>query len=135
MWKSTFLALALAFGTAHAGDKGVTPTEIRIGTSAVLSGPLGPQTVEYTVGSRLYFDAVNAAGGVHGRKIVYTTLDDGFDVKRAVENTRITQGSGYEQLDRVAEQVMREVAQFTPALNRDQRVPVWIQIPVTFQTR
>lgn len=88
MWKSTFLALALALGTAHAGDKGVTPTEIRIGTSAVLSGPLGPQTLEYTVGSRLYFDAVNAAGGVHGRKIVYTTLDDGFEVKRAVENTR-----------------------------------------------
>ncbi len=25
---------------------------------------------------------------MHGRKIVYTTLDDGFDVKRAVENTR-----------------------------------------------
>jgi ABC-type branched-subunit amino acid transport system substrate-binding protein len=31
---------------------------------------------------------VNAAGGVHGRKINYTTLDDGFDAKRAVENTR-----------------------------------------------
>ena len=24
---------------------------------------------------------------------------------------------------------------FTPALNRDQKVPVWIQLPVTFQTR
>lgn len=54
----------------------------------VLSGPLGPQTQEFGQGSRLYFDAVNAAGGVHSRKIVYTMLDDGFDVKRAVENTR-----------------------------------------------
>jgi len=54
----------------------------------VLSGPLGSQTQEFGQGSRLYFDAVNAAGGVHGRKIVYTTLDDGFDVKRAVDNTR-----------------------------------------------
>jgi TonB family protein len=52
-----------------------------------------------------------------------------------VENTRIVNSSGYEQLDLVAESVMREVAQFSPALNRDQRVPVWIQIPVTFQTR
>jgi len=71
-----------------AGDAGVTDTEILIGSSAVLSGPLGPQTTEYTVGSGLYFNAVNAAGGVHGRKIVYKPLDDGFDVKRTVDNTR-----------------------------------------------
>lgn len=83
------LTLGLAFSaTVAAGDRGVTPTEIRLGASAVLSGPLGPQTLEFGEGSRLYFDAVNAAGGVHGRKITYTTLDDGFDVKRAVENTR-----------------------------------------------
>jgi len=83
------LTLGLVFSVAAAaGDRGVTPTEIRLGASAVLSGPLGSQTVEFGEGSRLYFDAVNAAGGVHGRKITYTTLDDGFDVKRAVENTR-----------------------------------------------
>ena len=87
--RSALFTSALAASTfALAGDKGVTPTEIRLGTSAVLSGPLGAQTAEYGVGSRLYFDTVNAAGGVHGRKISYTTLDDGFDVKRAVENTR-----------------------------------------------
>jgi branched-chain amino acid transport system substrate-binding protein len=80
--------LAFAAALAHADDRGVTATEIRLGASAVLSGPLGAQTADYGVGSRLYFDAVNAAGGVHGRKISYTTLDDGFDVKRAVENTR-----------------------------------------------
>lgn len=89
MFRPIFLALALwTLGSAHAGDRGVTPTEIRLGASVVLSGPLGPQTVEFGEGSRLYFDAVNAGGGVHGRKIVYTTLDDGFDVKRAVDNTR-----------------------------------------------
>lgn len=52
-----------------------------------------------------------------------------------VERTQVVNSSGYDQLDQVAEQVMREVAQFSPALNRDQRVAVWIQIPVTFQTR
>lgn len=82
-------ALALVLASAvQAGDKGVTPTEIRLGASQVLSGPLGPQTREYGVGAQLYFESVNAAGGVHGRKITYTTLDDGFDPKRAVENTR-----------------------------------------------
>lgn len=89
MFRSTLMALMVFAGAqAIAGDKGVTPTEIRLGASAVLSGPLGAQTKDYGVGSRLYFDAVNAAGGVHGRKISYTTLDDGFDVKRAVDNTR-----------------------------------------------
>lgn len=89
MFRSIFIALMLAAGAhALASDKGVTPTEIRLGASAVLSGPLGPQTKDYGVGSRLYFDSVNAAGGVHGRKISYITLDDAFDVKRAVENTR-----------------------------------------------
>jgi ABC-type branched-subunit amino acid transport system substrate-binding protein len=89
MFRSIFIAFMLTTSAcAFAGDKGVTPTEIRLGASAVLSGPLGPQTADYGVGSRLYFEAVNAAGGVHGRKISYVTLDDGFDVKRAVENTR-----------------------------------------------
>lgn len=85
------LALVLGFAlaaAAHAGDEGVTSTEIRLGASQVLSGPLGPQTVQYGEGARLLFDAVNAAGGVHGRKISFTTLDDGFDPKRAVENSR-----------------------------------------------
>jgi len=89
MFRPFILALACAMGaSATASDRGVTPTEIRLGASVVLSGPLGPQTQEFGQGSRLYFDAVNAAGGVHSRKIVYTMLDDGFDVKRAVENTR-----------------------------------------------
>jgi branched-chain amino acid transport system substrate-binding protein len=79
--------VALASGLAHAAN-GVTDHEIRIGASVVLSGPLGPQTAEYGAGARLYFDAVNARGGVHGRRIVYQTLDDAFDVKRAVDNTR-----------------------------------------------
>jgi branched-chain amino acid transport system substrate-binding protein len=81
------LALAMA-GTGHARNEGITDTEIRLGASVVLSGPLGPQTVQYTEGSRLLFDAVNAQGGVHGRQIRYTTLDDGFDVQRALANTR-----------------------------------------------
>lgn len=72
----------------QAVDAGVTPTEIRLGASAVLSGPLGPQTRDYGEGSRLYFEHVNAQGGVHGRRIRYITLDDGFDVERAVANTR-----------------------------------------------
>jgi branched-chain amino acid transport system substrate-binding protein len=86
-----FLTLAVAWcaaGGVHASNDGVTADEIRLGASVVLSGPLGPQTVQYGEGSRLLFDAVNAQGGVHGRMIRYTTLDDGFDPQKTVENTR-----------------------------------------------
>lgn len=84
----SFAVALCAAAQAQAGDQGVSANEIKLGASVVLSGPLGPQTSEYGAGSRLYFDSVNAAGGVHGRKISYVTIDDGFDAKRAVANTR-----------------------------------------------
>jgi TonB family protein len=51
-----------------------------------------------------------------------------------VGNVRIHQSSGQTQLDAAAEKVMRESAKFSPALNREQKVPVWVALPVTFQT-
>lgn len=81
------LALSMSFA-AHARNEGVRDDEIRIGSSAVLTGALGPQTVLYTEGSKMLFDAVNAKGGVHGRMIRYTVLDDEFKPAKAVENTR-----------------------------------------------
>jgi len=80
--------LGLTAISAHAVDAGVTDSEIRIGASAVLTGPLGPQTLAYGAGAQLYFDSVNAAGGVNGRKIVYTQVNDGFDVAKSVENSK-----------------------------------------------
>lgn len=90
MFRSFVLLLAAlcASGLGYARNEGVTADEIRLGASVVISGPLGPQTVQYGEGSRLMFDAVNAQGGVHGRMIRYTTVDDGFDVKKTVDNTR-----------------------------------------------
>ncbi|MDI3512267.1 MAG: ABC transporter substrate-binding protein [Pseudomonadota bacterium] len=89
LWiKRTLAGMCLVTTTAFAVDEGVTATEIRLGASQVLSGPLGAQTAQYGEGARLLFDSVNAAGGVHGRKISFMSLDDGFDPKRSVENTR-----------------------------------------------
>jgi ABC-type branched-subunit amino acid transport system substrate-binding protein len=84
----TAAVLALAAPGAQAVDAGVTDSEIRIGASAVLSGSLGPQTLSYGAGAKLYFDSVNAGGGVNGRKIVYSQVDDGFDVPRSLENSK-----------------------------------------------
>lgn len=67
---------------------GVTPTSIVLGQSAALSGPSRQLGTEMRDGALAYFDAVNANGGVAGRKIVLKTLDDGYEPERAAANTR-----------------------------------------------
>ena len=52
----------------------------------------------------------------------------------AVQRTVVNESSGHKALDDAALQVAN-IIQFTPALNRDKRVPVWISLPVTFTTR
>ncbi len=68
--------------------------------------------------------------GIGGTVTLWVHVDE----QGRVRETRVTQGSGYEPLDAAARAVLSQ-ARFRPALNRDQRVAVWIQIPVTFQTR
>jgi len=48
-----------------------------------------------------------------------------------VQNVRVHESSGYEALDEVAAGVA-DIMRFQPALNRDQRVPVWVDQRVTF---
>lgn len=82
-------ALGLAGGTAIAQDSaGVTDNEIVIGQSCQLSGPLAALTTEVRQGASLYFDHVNASGGVRGRKIRVVAIDDAYDPKKAAENTK-----------------------------------------------
>lgn len=69
--------------------------------------------------------------GIGGTVILWVYVEE----SGAVGPTRVIDSSGNAQLDELAQQVMREAARFSPALNRDQRVAVWIQMPVTFQTR
>lgn len=68
--------------------EGVTATEIVIGQSAALTGPLAELGQEVSTGSKAYFDYVNLHGGVHGRKIRLITLDDGYNTEKAVENAK-----------------------------------------------
>jgi ABC-type branched-subunit amino acid transport system substrate-binding protein len=42
--------------------------------------------LELLAGARLYFDAVNAEGGVKGRKVQLIQVDDNFEVARTVKN-------------------------------------------------
>ena len=65
---------------------GGSATEIVLGQSAITSGPLGVPIKALNSGAQLAFDAVNAQGGVHGRKIRVITLDDELAPPKAVAN-------------------------------------------------
>jgi ABC-type branched-subunit amino acid transport system substrate-binding protein len=59
---------------------------IVIGQSAALTGSSRELGSEMRAGALAYFEHVNQRGGVHGRKLVLESLDDGFDAERAAAN-------------------------------------------------
>jgi TonB family protein len=74
------------------------------------------------------YPAMLRDAGIGGAPVLWIHID----VAGAVDDTRVYETSGYEALDQAAMNVARAM-QFSPALNRDQRVPVWVQIPIRFQ--
>jgi ABC-type branched-subunit amino acid transport system substrate-binding protein len=69
-----------------AGEAAPAGTEVVLGQSAVLSGPLGGPIRAMNSGIQLAFDTVNAQGGVHGRKIRIVSIDDELAPPKAVAN-------------------------------------------------
>jgi len=81
--KPVAAVLALLFAGVAAAEPGITADKIVIGQAAGFTGSVAGTVKELTAGAQLYFDHVNARGGVHGRKIVLESMDDGFDPKRS----------------------------------------------------
>jgi branched-chain amino acid transport system substrate-binding protein len=90
--RGLLVALAAALPMEPAGaDKnyapGVTDTEIKIGQTMAYSGPTSAfGTVGKSEGA--YFQMVNERGGIHGRKLRFISLDDGYSPPKTVEQTR-----------------------------------------------
>jgi len=82
---SVLLMGALAVAIAAADTRGVSKTEIVLGTHSDLSGPAATYGVSATNAIKMRFDDVNAAGGIHGRKIRYIVEDTQYQVPRAVQ--------------------------------------------------
>ena len=88
-------ALAFTIGAADAQTRGVTDDSIVIGTLADLSGPLAIGGVPTVNAIRIRFDEVNAAGGVHGRKLDFRVEDMKYDLPQAARATnRLVQRDG-----------------------------------------
>ena len=67
---------------------GVTSTSITIGATVPLTGPAAPGYDEIAPAMDAVFAYVNAHGGVDGRKIHYTYLDDGYNPANTATLTR-----------------------------------------------
>ncbi len=84
---SALLATSAAWAQ-KAYSPGASDTEIKLGQSTPLSGPasaFGAGAGRAVVG---YFEMLNAQGGINGRKIVFTQLDNAYSAPKAVEQSR-----------------------------------------------
>src|SRR5271165_2791170 len=75
-------------GALTASAPGITASQILIGSHQPLTGPAAPGYSEIAPASNAYFQYVNAHGGVYGRKIKYTYLDDGYDPAKTASVVR-----------------------------------------------
>lgn len=68
--------------------------------------------------------------GIGGTVLLWALIDESGNVLKS----QVKEGSGHEALDQAAQKVA-EIMKFSPALNRDQKVKVWIQLPIVFKTQ
>lgn len=77
-----------------AAQAGLTDTAIVLGQSAPFSGAAEQLGLQFHLGAQLFFEQLNAKGGVHGRRIELKRLDDGYEPERCVANTKQFIGEG-----------------------------------------
>lgn len=63
---------------------GITGNQILIGSFSVQTGPYAVVGVPFSHGMQSYFNMVNEAGGIYGRKIKLKVADDGFNPANTV---------------------------------------------------
>ena len=85
----TFMVAALALSAlaSHAQD-GISKSTVTLGQSAALTGPSATLGLPFTQGAKLYFDRLNNAGGINGRRIELVSLDDMGSPEQAAANTK-----------------------------------------------
>ena len=71
----------------QAGGTGVSDERILFGQSAAFSGPAEDLGRDMRLGIEASFHEVNQRGGVHGRRLELTALDDAYEPEAAIANT------------------------------------------------
>jgi branched-chain amino acid transport system substrate-binding protein len=83
-------ALAALCGASAAEKKygpGVSDTEVKLGQTVPYSGPASAFS-SYGRTMSGYFQMINEAGGINGRKVTLLSLDNAFSPPKAIEQTR-----------------------------------------------
>lgn len=68
--------------------------------------------------------------GIGGKPVVWFLIDETGNVVK----TQLSQSSGHAALDEAALKVA-EIMKFSPAMNRDRKVTVWVEIPIVFTVK
>ncbi len=108
------------------------------GTRALTTTTIFPYTVAPTIlnGTEIVrameraYPAFLRDAGVGGTVQVLFHIDEAG----TVQDVRLDESSGHQALDQAALSVAN-LYRFSPALNRDQRVPVWVSFPIVFRVR
>lgn len=85
-WSCVVACALLALASAALAP--VQAAELVVAQVAPLSGVLASTGKQMVLGGQIYFDSVNARGGVHGARIKHLVRDDGYKVE---ETLRLTQ--------------------------------------------
>jgi len=77
-----------AASAASAVEAGVSASSIRFGMSSPMTGTAGAYGLQMKQGVEAAFAEANAAGGVRGRRLELTAMDDGYETANAVANAK-----------------------------------------------
>ena len=89
-WNGLVAGLAACIGMSGACAQG----NLRIGMVAGFTGPVAGLVQESAEGARLYFDSVNAQGGIKGQNIELVTQDDKYDPATAAAQAKSLASQG-----------------------------------------
>ena len=89
-----WVGLAALFAACIVMDGAFAQSALRIGMVAGFSGPVAGLVQESADGARLYFDSVNAQGGIKGQNIELVTQDDKYDPATAVAQAKSLASQG-----------------------------------------
>ncbi len=92
--RSSLRAMLAALGLAVAPAAPAQPAPLVLHHIGPLTGVLAASNAEALQGARLHLDAVNARGGVGGRRVLLEAVDDGQDPQRSVAEFERLQATG-----------------------------------------
>ncbi|MEX2284365.1 MAG: M56 family metallopeptidase [Gemmatimonadota bacterium] len=110
--------------------QGVDPIELAPTFTSYTVKPEMANTQEVIRMMQRVYPPLLRDAGIGGKTLIWFLIDESGNVIK----TQIKQGSGHLALDDAALSVA-QMARFSPALNRDQRVKVWIELPIEFRTQ